>query len=334
MIQLHPVWTLGPLLWFALLLSGCQQQETTPETPPQPAALMWPEYVEQVVGQRTTLHIADFPLKNGLPDMSLWRPEDFLTKEQLESPHVEFCDLPLEEKKRYYGLSRRVNTANPSELNALYHELLVYAREGLIQAQGDMVNLCLMGLRSEDYGVSEAELFDWLRKGAASGSAQGMSALGTCIAEKLQSRQIAANNMLVDEMLYWRWRATQSLDFMAVLSLNNLVGDLIYRNPTYSEDLAEQYKWSRLIKFLRIYRNTQMQTGPFDRDGFQTRYQLTDGQMAQGDLQLKDWLAANPNAFKNHRKQLGCPDMSWLKGGQAKFNPAALDAALKRFLQE
>ncbi len=265
---MYPVWTLGLLLWFALLLSGCQQQEE----PPQPTALTWPEYVEQVVGQRTTLPFDDFPIKEGLPDMSLWRPEDFLTKEQIESPHVEFCDLPLEEKKRYYGLSRRVNTADPGELNALYQELLVYAHEGLIQAQGDMVNLCLMGLRSEDFGVSEKELFDWLRKGAASGSVRGMSALGTCIEEKLQSGQIATNDVLVDEMLYWRWRATQSLDFVATLTLSNMVGSEYYRNPTYLEDLLEDYKWVYLVELMRTYEDSPTRTKLLDRAEFQTTY--------------------------------------------------------------
>ncbi len=62
MIQLHPVWTLGLLLWFVLLLSGCQQQETTPEAPPQPAALTWPEYVEKVAGQRSSLGVAELPI--------------------------------------------------------------------------------------------------------------------------------------------------------------------------------------------------------------------------------------------------------------------------------
>ncbi len=331
MIQLHSVWTLGPLLWFALLLSGCQQQEV----PPQATALTWTEYVEKGAEHRSTLGVAEFLIiEDGLPDMSLWRPEDFLTKEQIESPHVEFCDLSLEEKKRYYGLSRRVNTANPGELNALYQELLVYAREGLIQAQGDMVNLCLMGLRSEDYGVSEKELFDWLRKGAASGSVRGMSALGTCIEEKLHNGQIATNDELVGEMLYWRWRATKSLDFVGTLALSSMVGSVHYRNPTDLEDVLEIYKWWHLVDFMRIYEDNPTHTIVFDRDHYQATRELTDEQMAQGDQQVKDWLVANPDAFKNHRKGLGCPDMSWLKGEQAKFNPAALDAALERFHQE
>jgi len=56
--------------------------------------------------------------------------------------------------------------------------------------------------------------------------------------------------------------------------------------------------------------------------------------MLQGDQQVKDWLVANPNAYKNYREKLGCPDMSWRDGDKAKFNPDALDAKIKRFLQK
>ncbi len=113
MIQLKSLWTVAPLLSFALVLSGCQEQGKTPEaTPatPAPTALTWADYAKKEVPRREATD-PYYPVRGaGLPDMSLWRPEDFLTQAQIDSPHIDLCELPLEERKRYNILDAQIGT--------------------------------------------------------------------------------------------------------------------------------------------------------------------------------------------------------------------------------
>ncbi|MCP4233211.1 MAG: hypothetical protein GY770_06450 [Aestuariibacter sp.] len=341
MIQLKSRWTVAPLLFFAMVLSGCQGPDKTPEAAPvtpAPTALTWTDYARKEVPRR---EVTDpyYPVRGaGLPDMSLWRPEDFLTQEQIDSPHTDLCELPLDERTRYNILDDQIG-AHPEkhQQREVVEQVLVDARAGLIQAQAALGNICLWDRDYKDLGITEAELYDFMRKGAASGNAHAAASLAHCIEIKVKQGELPQKDLLVDEMLYWYWRSSQTLEFIGSVSMHTMIGSNFFMYPTYLENNLHDYKWSRLLDFLETYQDEPSHIRLYQvygREHFQTTHELTDEQMAMGDQLVTDWLLTYPDAFKNHREPMGCPDLSWRDGDEVKFNQVTLDEALKPFLQE
>jgi len=77
-----------PLFFLAvvLLLTACQDDFDKSKTDSRkadekPLALTWQEYVKRITAKGREEHYGGIYLLEGLPEMSLWLPEDFLTQE-------------------------------------------------------------------------------------------------------------------------------------------------------------------------------------------------------------------------------------------------------------
>ncbi|MCC5811800.1 MAG: hypothetical protein JJU06_15625 [Ectothiorhodospiraceae bacterium] len=304
-----------PLVLSLFLLAGCGADEPEPQGP-----LTWSEWVEQERPKREA-HVERYPGNNayfreGLPDMSLWRPEDFLSEEELNAESVTFCELPIEERREYLA-ARSQTTQEALDI------IRGHAERGLVDAQFSLGFMC----HEPAYeGLTLEESHRWSRRAAASGEAIGISARAYCLqTQRWLPDAPRAYEFETDEMLYWHWRAAQNLESNALRYLGGLYGfallsyydrEQVIKHPEllgHYQELDERYKlkWSILADLsfvlLRGDLDNQQAVG-FHHRQRAGRRGMTAAQLKEALRLAREFLLAYPEGLENFEREINCDD--------------------------
>lgn len=300
-------------------------------------AYTWAEWVARERPRRDG-YDPQYHLGKGLPNMTEWRPEDFLSSTHLRTKHINACELPEAERARAMRLA-----GAPPERNT-FDMVLSYARRGLPQAQGAMGWFCSqfhIDQLLEPGQMTREEALEWARKGAASGHPAAMYMLGQCMLtigrhHRLGKAHWDLGPFWRDEAWYWIWRAvTEGLYEHALLQLPH---SSIY--PNNFEYEVARYQYGRLWQLQWVFRNGPKYSyghtpGPLVT--FQ-EYSLKDGEavIEAGERAVERWLSRHRDVWRRivqrpnnpSGSQVYCPgDPGHLKS----FDFAGLNQALERY---
>ncbi|MCC5811385.1 MAG: hypothetical protein JJU06_13525, partial [Ectothiorhodospiraceae bacterium] len=167
-------------LLIALLLSACGDapDEYTRELHPA-EAYTWEKWVERERSRRPDHYDPHYHDDRGLPDMRLWRPEDFLPEEDLTATHADICELPQEERLEVWRMPQI-----PSNIGITLEEKLAYAERGYVDAQASMSWYCYRYTNDavlEPGQLSLSEALACSLRGAASGDPRAMYRYSDCL---------------------------------------------------------------------------------------------------------------------------------------------------------
>ncbi|MCH8506632.1 MAG: hypothetical protein LAT50_20280 [Ectothiorhodospiraceae bacterium] len=289
----------GSFCFLAILLTACGQgaDPTAPEPPPTEAST-WAEWVERERPRRPVQYDHHYHNRRGLPNMRRWRPEDFLTREELDEPHAELCELPQDQRLEVWSLVRDSNN-----ILASFEEKLAYAERGYAEAQAGMGWYCYQHTNAavlEPGQLSLDEAYAWSRRAAASGDPRAMYRHSECMRFMAQDRQSgraehALDPFWMDQIHYWLWRAaTEGLYGRALVDLRPTRGINGDSYPTWEESALYTYKWSRIWELQAIFRRVPYYLGPqyMETQGELAgqRQALSEEELQQAEAMVGEWL--------------------------------------------
>lgn len=277
----------------------------------------------------------DFYRPAYLPDMSRWRPEDFLPPEYLQAPLRDVCELPEDE----WLALLRLDPDDPEQLA----RLKAYAEDGFVQAMGKLADDYCSFPPQQDALMSVAEGLAWARRGAASGEPFAMSRLGNCMrriyvregfvgspqGSGIPSDQLQLKSFWIDEMLYWEWRAVQALEPLALFELYRGVNHFYFpvdevpkAAGTPSEVAIESYKWLRLAELARAFKGFGL-TAPAAEVAKEKWPEMTAAEVAEAERRVGEFLRRYGGGLASARLEgAGCPhgvDFAALNKGLAAY---------------
>ncbi len=278
----------GVLLFPVLVACGDAQSDAADGRP----AYTWSEWVDKVGAMGD-----DRPPTMRPPEMSRWRPEDFLPAEYLNQTHFDACALK-----------------NGAEVHAIYQgygqfdsvsveQKLVLAERGSIEAQAGMGWYCYQSILDEEVDAapglaSTADALEWARRGAASGTPDAMYLLGKCM---FANWSYGDDPLWGDQAFYWVWRAAESLQGDALRDIRLIDGIGPFSYPTREQNLIQEYAWTRLWRLQAIFRRLPKRFGAdyLDSGGYVKMYEdkFDERQMKEADAFVGAWLHANKDVW-------------------------------------
>lgn len=237
--------------------------------------------------------------------MSLWRPEDFLSPEELAGPHLRACQLDPPDRDRYLEVIRRDDSRSDHEANRFMRTL---AERGVVEAQVWLGGAC-MPYTAQLHGLTQDEQISWHRRAAGSGVSLTEGSLANCLYEVIQSQKIPRKSLLVDEMLFWYWRGAKALDASALTALSLFVGRENYRYKARPEEnYVEYYQWKALHGIARsldggiAYYESVIGT----LDDIAQRKEMTPEMVAEARERTRQWLLKNPDGIALEHAEWAC----------------------------
>lgn len=264
-----------------------------------------------------------------LPDMSRWRPEDFLPATYLEAPMRDVCELPEDEQMTLL----RLDAGNPDHLP----RVLGYAEQGFVQAMSELGSQ-FCSFPPDDPALTRREGLEWARRAAASGDPDAMGTLAYCMLSiqlhedyataDVPPGQLERTGFWFDEMVYWFWRATHNLEPVAVgvigPSYNSFYFPSLNKHGVKAgEDIAEEYKWLRLNELADTLHGYGSELS-FDTSYLlEQRPKTTDAEIAEGERRVREFLRRYGGGLGRARNSgKGCP---------GPMNFAAFNAEIARY---
>lgn len=337
----------------ALAVAGCGEADAPAETStsarpsmPDAPALTWAEWVDLQAPIRDAVPEADrqdYRRPGGRPNMTRWRPEDFLPREAISAPHVDICELPLAERREVGKLWRWFSGDSGSlteeEVRAV---ALKYSRLGVAQAQATMGHFHSPGREAaDDPSPRTRRILHWLEHAAASGLPYAMYSLGG-----YQFRMLTAAGPRVrdavplvdfrwDEVNYWFWRAATGFHEFGLLAMEGRLKNHEWQNvETYYRENVLQYKWTRLSDLVQILTPGFVEGRGLlgDADSVVERKSaLTPERVALAEREVGEFLRTHREALARYRRPFGCPDMTWLDPDAPTFDWAALNREIAQY---
>ncbi len=307
----------GVLLFPVLVACGDAQSDAADGRP----AYTWSEWVDKVGAMGD-----DRPPTMRPPEMSRWRPEDFLPAEYLNQTHFDACALHNAEVHAILGGHGR-NAIIPME-----HKLAL-AERGSIEAQAGMSWYCYQPILDEEVDpasglTSTADALEWVRRGAASGDPDAMYHLGKCM---FALWDYGDDPLWADEGYYWLSRAAESLQGDALGKLRLINGLSQFKYPDRERDLIQNYAWTRLWRLQAIFRRLPLQFGAdyLDVSGNVKWFEdeLDERQMMEADAFVGAWLHANKGVWDEiYRRPATKPIINWRRDISCPGDPEHEDA--------
>lgn len=281
--------------------------------PPPESPVTWDEWVayerplrEEIYPAYLAYHESRYDIfyRRMLPDMSLWRAEDFHPPEYFLAPRVAFCDLPKADRDRMdEALSKVMLGSVTEDTKELIETFLPYARRGVTYAQSVLGSYC--GLSSEEeqaLGFSAMESMQWARRGSINGDSWSMRKLAVCLERTIERHRdddrhsdkpgVYYTSFLYDEMIYWDTRAAEKLDTWAMTSLMLDSRNLFtYGSPEANK--LHQYQWQRVEDIMLIFfgGSDAAYPGGIDAELVARNRDMTPEQVAEGEAMVKAFLA-------------------------------------------
>jgi len=315
-----------------LSLSACDKAEQTakvnsllPESQEFPTeALTWDEWVAYSGPERGE----EFEYSasgegfqyygKGFPNISNWKPEDFLPAELFEQKHRDICELP-----KFTRSTLRSQNGSILLYSDIY-ELIALAEQGYSNAQSAMWMFCYIDspqfieTDSDEHAVrlphhekplSQREAWQWVQRGAASGNALDQYRLSQCMdaitwaphseeGKKSLNSPVKVDPFWEDKIFFWRERSFETA--LLIDSVNSRTGS---GNPFLVEHGSdrgkiEKFKWSRLWELTAGFQREGRR--PQDIDTYGTGKlvkKMSAPQLAQAEKEIKQWLHAHPDIW-------------------------------------
>ncbi len=335
---------LCPVVLLAALTACGQGADPTAPEPHPTEAYTWAEWVEREQPRRPAQYARHYHDRRGLPNMRRWRPEDFLTREELDEPHAEFCELPKDERKTVWDLPR-----NDANIGITFEEKLAYAERGYADAQASLGWYCYQHTNAavlEPGQLSLDEAYAWSRRAAASGDPRAMYRHAACMQfMALDTRSGRADHTLdpfwADQSHYWLWRAVaEGLHGEALLDLRPSGGASEYSHPTWEEDLLHRYKWSRIWELQAVFRRMPYYFGTRYMESRtqlpEQRQRLDDRQLQQAEAMVGEWLREHLHVWDAIYRRPSNPSWSHITcpgepGHTESFDYEGLNRELARY---
>jgi len=295
-----------------LLLAGCGGSATEAESDRLTHPFTWDEWVEREAGERDEFNGSQF-FGVGLPNMSKWRADDFLSADYLGNSHVDVCTLPREKRDDVYHMARRLWGDNKPEN---LRDELELAAQGFMEPQARMGTYCSSFLNDahlEPGELTMAEALDWTRRAAASEDPRAMYRLADCMMKIVREREafedsagMSLNPFWLDEAYYWLQRA--ALEYLDIFALQDLQSRttwmMISGGTNRLEGQIEKYLYSRLMELNGIFHRKPQRYGwPYVKDMARiesSREELTErNALASGEERVREWLHAHPDVWDN-----------------------------------
>lgn len=273
-------------------------------------AYTWSQWVKIETPKRKASADRGIPYaRPGLPDMSLWKPADFLSQKDIDAPHKAYCSLPKGKRPAFLQAIKALKSASPPAEDSPQVKLLLgYARAGYVNAQNSFSVAC----GQNKYGLTPDEALSMARKAAASEQPMSESYLAYCLYQKLEEENSPrdfvkrAGSFLVDEMFYWYWRGAKRLDSFSLDQLSlRLDGDLV-RYKTDNRYDIELYKWNKLLDISYAKVGTTPTSATLSKgvmkgvgwaETFARTEHMTQAQVIAGRQEAKAWLLKYPEGL-------------------------------------